>query len=64
MGIVLTREAVDLSDLIEVRQLIEPFAAALAVERPESGTCQVLRLSGKPILPVLAMPVRGIDIQI
>jgi len=81
VGILLTHEGIDLSDLIEVRQLIEPFAASLAAERHDPGTCQVLRdcqvaatsprrdelnwdwhravlrLSGNPLLPALAMPV-------
>ena len=43
VGILLTHEGVDLSDLIEVRQLIEPFAASLAAARHEPGSAAELR---------------------
>jgi GntR family transcriptional repressor for pyruvate dehydrogenase complex len=43
VGILLTHEGVDLSDLIEVRQLIEPCAASLAAARHEPGSAAELR---------------------
>jgi len=81
VDVLLTHDSVVLSDLVEVRQLIEPFAASLAAARHEPGPVEelrslqvpatsprrdemnwewhraILRLSGNPLLPALAMPV-------
>jgi len=81
VGVLLTHDSIVLSDLVEVRQVIEPFAAALAAARHEPGPVEqlralqvsatspqrdemnwewhraVLRLSGNPLLPALALPV-------
>lgn len=81
VDVLLTHDSVVLSDLVEVRQLIEPFAASLAAARHEPGPVAelrrlqapatsprrdemnwewhrvILRLSGNPLLPALAMPV-------
>jgi GntR family transcriptional regulator, transcriptional repressor for pyruvate dehydrogenase complex len=81
VGVLLTHEDLALSDLVEVRQVIEPFAAGLAAARHEPGPVaalrdlqasatstrrdelnwewhrEVLRLSGNPLLPALALPV-------
>lgn len=43
MGVLLTHDGIDLSDLVEIRQLIEPFAASLAAARHESGPSLELR---------------------
>lgn len=81
VGVLLTHDSIVLSDLVEIRQVIEPFAAALAAARHEPGPVEqlrnlqvsatspqrdernwewhraVLRLSGNPLLPALALPV-------
>lgn len=43
MGVLLTHDGINLSDLIQIRQLIEPFAASLAASRHESGPVAALR---------------------
>ena len=43
MGVLLTHAGIDLSDLVQIRQLIEPFAASLAAARHESGPAVELR---------------------
>ncbi|MFY9331109.1 MAG: FCD domain-containing protein [Candidatus Nanopelagicales bacterium] len=84
VGALLTQDDVALSDLVEVRQLIEPFAASLAASRSDARTIEelvdlqahanapdrdemnwawhraILRLSGNPLLPALAMPVYNV----
>jgi len=84
VGALLTQHDVALSDLVEVRQLIEPFAASLAADKcgatgadelhalqvhakaPDRDEMNwgwhraVLRLSGNPLLPALAMPVYNV----
>lgn len=81
VGVLLMHDGVDLSDLVEIRQLVEPFAASLAAARHEPGPVEelralqvgatspnrdemnwdwhraILRISGNPLLPALAMPV-------
>lgn len=84
VGALLTQDNVALSDLVEVRLLIEPFAASLAAKKSDADSHSelkkwqvrasaadrdeknwewhrsVLRLSGNPLLPALAMPVYNV----
>ena len=43
VGVLLTHDGIDLSDLVEIRQLVEPFAAARAAARHEPGPVVELR---------------------
>jgi len=43
VGVLLTHDDLALSDLVEVRQVIEPFAAGLAAARHEPGPVETLR---------------------